>query len=259
MSSVRRQLLGWAALPILGYAGIVAWLFTKQRELIYLPEGTRTDVPQTDFTLARGDVQLHGWVLHPQGSRPVIYFGGNAEGIQHRREMLDRLLPGRPVYLVSYRGYGASGGEPSETALLGDALALFDEVRSRHPNEPIAVIGSSLGSGVASYVASQRPVSQLVLIAPFDSLAAVAQVHYPVLPVRWILRDRFDSIDRLRGYEGEVMIVRASLDTIVPPANTNRLIAALGKPPKVVDLPQAGHNTISGDPVFEQALADFLR
>ena len=259
MSFVRRQWLGWAALPVIGYAGVVAWLFSKQRDLIYLPEGTRIDVAQTDFTLARDDVQLHGWVLHPQASRPVIYFGGNAEGIQHRREMLDRLLPDRPVYLVSYRGYGASGGVPSEAALLGDALALFDEVRSRHPNQPIAVIGSSLGSGVASYVASQRDVSQLVLIAPFDSLAAVARVHYPALPIRWILRDRFDSIDRLRGYEGDVMVIRAALDTVVPPANTNRLIAALGKPPKVVDLPHAGHNTISGNPEFEQALADFLR
>ncbi|MDR0182196.1 alpha/beta hydrolase [Lysobacter arvi] len=259
MSAIRRQWLGWAALPVLGYAGVVAWLFSKQRDLIYLPEGTRIDVAQTDFALPRGDVQLHGWVLHPQASRPVIYFGGNAEGIQHRRDMLDRLLPHRPVYLVSYRGYGASGGEPSEAALFADALALFDEVRSRHPDEPIAVIGSSLGSGVASYVASQRDVSQLVLVAPFDSLAAVARVHYPALPVRWIIRDRFDSIDRLRGYEGDVMVVRASLDTVVPPANTNRLIAALGKPPKIVDLPQAGHNTISGDPVFEQALADFLR
>ena len=256
---MRRQLLGWAALPVLGYAGLVAWLFSKQRDLIYLPEGTRIDVPQSDFTLARGDVQLHGWVLHPQAGRPVIYFGGNAESVHNRREMLDRLLPDRAVYLVSYRGYGASGGQPTETMLLGDALALFDDVRARHPDEPIAVIGSSLGSGVASYVASQRAVSQLVLIAPFDSLTAVAQAHYPMFPVRWILRDRFDSIDRLRGYEGEVMIVRAALDQVVPPANTNRLIAAFGKPPKVVDLPQAGHNTISGDPVFERALADFLR
>ncbi len=256
---MRKQLLGWAALPILGYAGVCAWLFSKQRELIYLPEGTRIDVPQTDFALVRDGVQLHGWVLHPHAPRPVIYFGGNAESIQNRREMLDRLLPERSIYLVSYRGYGASNGRPTEESLFGDALAVFDEVRSRHPDQPIAVIGSSLGSGVASYVASQRPVSQLVLVAPFDSLAAVAQVHYPILPVRWIVRDRFDSVGRLRGYQGDVMIVRAALDTVVPPANTNRLIAALGKSPKVVDLPAAGHNTISGDPAFERALAEFLR
>lgn len=256
---MRKQLLGWATLPLLGYAGICMWLFAKQRDLIYLPQGTRVDATQTDFTLARGDVQLHGWVLNPQDARPVIYFGGNAESIQNRREQLARLLPGRSIYLVSYRGYGASGGTPSEEALLGDALAVFDTVRSRHPGEQIAVIGSSLGSGVASYVASQRPVSRLVLVAPFDSLVAVAQTHYPALPVRWLVKDRFDSAARLHGYEGDVLVIRAGLDQVVPPSNTDRLIASLGKPPRVADLPLADHNTIGNDPVFENALADFLR
>ena len=130
---MRRQLLAWAGLPLLGYAAICAWLFAKQRELIYFPQATRVDAAQTDFVLARGDVQLHGWAVNPQAPRPVIYFGGNAESIQNRREQLERLLPGRSIYLVSYRGYGASGGTPSEDALLEDALALFDEVRTRHP------------------------------------------------------------------------------------------------------------------------------
>ena len=137
---MRKQLLGWAALPVIGYAGIVAWLFAKQRDLIYLPQGTRVDVAQTDFSLARDDVQLHGWVLNAQGERPVIYFGGNAESVQNRREQLGRLLPGRAIYLVSYRGYGASGGLPSEEALLGDALALFDTVRSRHPGRGARIL-----------------------------------------------------------------------------------------------------------------------
>lgn len=255
---MRKQLLGWAALPVIGYAGIVAWLFAKQRDLIYLPQGTRVDVAQTDFSLARDDVQLHGWVLNPQGERPVIYFGGNAESVQNRREQLGRLLPGRAIYLVSYRGYGASGGLPSEEALLGDALALFDTVRSRHPGQPVSVIGSSLGSGVASHVAAQRPVSRLVLVAPFDSLVAVAQAHYPAIPVRWLVKDRFDSAARLKGYEGDVLVIRAGRDRVVPPAHTDRLIAALGKPPKVADLPAADHGNLSAEADFEQALVDFL-
>jgi pimeloyl-ACP methyl ester carboxylesterase len=243
---MRKQLLGWAALPVIGYAAISVWLFSKQRDLIYFPQGTRVDANQTDFTLARDDIQLRGWVLNPQASQPVIYFGGNAESVQNRREQLGRVLPGRAIYLVSYRGYGASGGEPTEEALLADALALFDTVRARHPGEPVAVIGSSLGSGVASYVASQRPV-------------AVAQAHYPAFPVRWLVRDRFDSAERLRGYQGDVMVIRAGRDQIVPPANTDRLIAVLGRPPRVENLPDADHNTISSEADFEQALAEFLR
>ncbi len=121
------------------------------------------------------------------------------------------------------------------------------------------MIGSSLGSGVASHVAAQRPVARLVLVTPFDSLVAVAQAHYPAFPVRWLVKDRFDSVERLRGYQGDVMVIRAGRDQVVPPANTDRLIAALGRPPRVADLPEADHNTIGGDADFEQALVDFLR
>ncbi|HEY0489067.1 MAG TPA: alpha/beta fold hydrolase [Telluria sp.] len=256
---MRKQLLGWATLPVIGYAAVCAWLFAKQRDLIYFPQGTRVDASQTDFALARDDIQLHGWVLHPEGDRPVIYFGGNAESIQNRRDQFGRLLPGRAVYLVSYRGYGASGGLPSEDALFADALAVFDTVRARHPDEPVSVIGSSLGSGVASYVASQRKVERLVLVAPFDSLAAVAQAHYPAFPVRWLVRDRFDSATRLQGYEGDVLVIRAGQDQVVLPANTDRLIAAFAHPPRVVDVPEADHGTIGSEVAFERALADFLR
>ncbi|HEY5804485.1 MAG TPA: alpha/beta fold hydrolase [Lysobacter sp.] len=255
---MRRQLLGWAALPVLGYAAICAWLFAKQRDLIYLPQDTRVDAAQTNFTIERDGVRLQGWVVNPARHEPVIYFGGNAERVENRREQLARLLPERSIYLIAYRGYGASGGEPSEAALFADALAVFDEVQSRHPGEAVAVIGSSLGSGVASYVASQRPVARLVLVAPFDSLTSVAQSHYRMLPMRWIVKDQFDSAGYLRGYLRPVMVIRAGRDQVIPAASTDRLIAALGRPPSVVDLPTADHNTIGSDPGFEQALQKFM-
>ncbi|UNK49757.1 alpha/beta hydrolase [Lysobacter sp. S4-A87] len=255
---MRKQLLGWAALPVIGYAGICAWLFAKQRELIYLPQETRVDAAQTNFAIERDGVRLRGWVVNPARHEPVIYFGGNAERVENRREQLARVLPGRSIYLIAYRGYGANDGAPSESALFADALAVFDEVQTRHPGEAISVIGSSLGSGVASYVASQRPVARLVLVAPFDSLAAVAQSHYRIFPVRWIVKDRFDSASYLHRYQGDVMVIRAGRDQVIPAASTNRLIAALGRPPQVVDLPQANHNTIGTDPGFEQALQQFM-
>jgi pimeloyl-ACP methyl ester carboxylesterase len=148
---------------------------------------------------------------------------------------------------------------PSEAALLGDALALFDHVHAQHPEQPISVIGASLGTGVASYVASRRSVARLVLVSPFDSLADVAQSHYPLLPVRWMVRDRFDSVTHLRGYTGPVMVLRAGQDNVIPPIHTNRLISVLGRPPHVVDLPFADHSTIGSDPELEGALAGFLQ
>ena len=120
------------------------------------------------------------------------------------------------------------------------------------------MIGRSLGSGVASYVASQRPVAKLVLVTPFDSLASVAQAHYPWLPMHWLLTDRYASTDYLPKYAGPLLVVRAGRDSVVPPANTDQLLAALPQPPRVLALPEADHASVSQDPAYGRALSDFV-
>ena len=135
---------------------------------------------------------------------------------------------------MPYRGYGGSDGEPDRDAMLADALALYDEVAKRHPGQPVAVVGRSLGSGVAAWVASRRPVAKLVLVTPFDSLGKVAKVHYPWLPVDLLLRERYDSADWLRGRREPTLVLRASDDRAVPAANTDALLAALPPTTQVV-------------------------
>lgn len=254
-----KSLLALLALLLLGYAGLCALLYFKQRDLIYYPAATAVPAAATDFELVREGLTLRGWRLNPGKSRALIYFGGNAERLDTSRAEFARLFPGRTVYLLPYRGYGASEGQPGEPALLGDALALYDEVQARHPTAPIALIGRSLGSGVASYVASRRPVERLVLVTPFDGLAEVAQAHYPVFPVRLLMRDRYRSIDYLPRYPGPLLVLRGGRDEVIPPANTDRLLAALSRKPQVVDFPLAGHNDISQDPAYAEALRGFLR
>ena len=241
------------------YAALCGWMYVNQRALVYYPQFTRADPAGTDFALLRKNaVTLRGWVLNPDAPRAIVYFGGNGEDISANRALFNRALPGHAVYLVAYRGYGASDGEPSQQALLGDAIAVFDEAQRRHPNAPVAVIGRSLGSGVGSYVASQMRVDRLVLVTPFDSLAAVAQAHYPWLPVRWLLRESYPSIAWLRTYRAPLLVIRAGRDTVVPPANTDRLIAALTPAPKVVSLPNNGHNDLD-EGGYARALATFFR
>lgn len=254
-----RPLLALLALLLLGYAGLCALLYFKQRDLIYYPAATAVAATATDFKLVREGLTLRGWRLNPGKARALIYFGGNAERLEASREEFARLFPERTVYLLPYRGYGASEGEPGEPALLGDALALYDEVQARHPTAAVAVIGRSLGSGVASYVAARRPVEKLVLVTPFDSLAEVAQAHYPIFPVRLLMRDRYRSTEYLPRYHGPLLVLRAGRDEVVPPANTDRLLATLTRKPQVVDFPQAGHNGISQEPGYPAALRDFLR
>lgn len=259
MRRLGKLLLNATALAALIYLGICALLFFQQRQMIYYPDATRVDAQATDYSLVRDGVTLRGWRLNPGKSRALIYFGGNAERLETSREEFARLFPDRTVYLLSYRGYGASEGTPDQTALFGDALALYDQVRAQQPQAPIAIIGRSLGSGVASYVASRRPVERLALVTPFDSLAAVGQSHYPAFPVHWLMRDRYESTRYLPLYRGPLLVLRAGQDEVVPPANTDKLLAALENKPRVIDFPQADHNNIAQDPRYAEALRDFLR
>lgn len=251
----------WAALALalLAYAGACALVYSQQHALTYLPQGTRLDPIHTDFQLDRGDAVLRGWVINPGRTDALVYFGGNAEAIESMRTRLSAWFPDRTVYLLAYRGYGASDGTPREALLFGDALALFDHVRAAHGEGRIALIGRSLGSGVASYVAGQRPVDQLVLVTPFDSLVAVAQAHYPWLPAYWLVRDRYESDRHLAGYAGPLLVVRAGRDRVVPPANTDRLIASRPMAPEVLELPEASHDSVLAGDAPAQAITRFLQ
>jgi len=245
-------------LVMLAYAGACWFLHAKQRQMIYYGWTTTVDAANTDFELKRPDATLRGWVVNRDQPDPILYFGGNAERIEANREDFARMFPGRSVYLVAYRGYGASTGEPREAALVPDALAVFDEVQRRHPGQRIAVIGRSLGSGIASQVAGQRPVARLALITPFDSLVAVASHHYPIFPVDWLLDERYESAKALRGFREPILIVHGGRDDIVPEICTKRLIAALAVPAKVVRIDTADHNDISLHQEFGEALSAFM-
>lgn len=254
----RRMVVWLLGLAICAYLAICALLYLQQRRLIYYPQFTRVAPAQMDFVFQRPDAVLRGWVVNPGRQDAVLYFGGNAEAVEANRDVFAQWLPSRTVYLVAHRGYGASDGEPSEAALLADALAVYDDIARRHPDGDVAVIGRSLGSGVATHVASERPVRHLVLVTPFDSLAAVAQSHYPVFPVRLLLKDRYDSAARLPGYGGNLLVLRAGRDTVVPPAHTDRLLASFKGRARVVDFPRAGHDDLSTDPAYWPAIRDFL-
>ncbi len=257
MTALRLPLAMMLSVVAIGYFGLCAWMYVKQRDLTYFPQFTRVDARETDFELRRNGVTLRGWLVNPGRNDAVLYFGGNAEHIGMSRSEFATWFSDRSVYLVAYRGYGASEGTPREAALFDDALALFDHVRARHPGS-IAVVGRSLGSGVASYLASQRPVARLALVTPFDSLAGVASAHYPWLPVRWLYRERYDSAQHLSGYGGPILIVRAGRDEVIPAANTDRLIGALVQPPHLVDLVEADHNSLNEFPAYGKALTAFV-
>ena len=217
----------------------------------------RCRLEEADLELIVGGIALRGWEVNPGQKQALVYYGGNGEGLDWLVEPLSSKFPDHTSYLVAYRGYGASEGKPSERVLTTDALAVFDHAAARHRGS-VDIVGRSLGSAVAMQVAVRRRVRRLVLITPFDSMAALAAEHYPRLPVRLILRDHWDSAAVAHQLRAPVLVVRAGCDKVVFPAATDRLLAALPAEPQVLNLSRRGHNTVDADPTYWPTIVEFL-
>ncbi|MDJ0739130.1 MAG: alpha/beta fold hydrolase [Gammaproteobacteria bacterium] len=255
---MRDRMLWALKIAVLTYVGFGAVLYLAQRAFLYMPVGEN---PSRDVPVEWVDVdgaQLKVWTV--VGSEPeaaVLYFGGNAEDVYYNAGDFRQHLPDATAYLVNYRGYGGSSGSPSEAALFADALALFDRLAERHAR--IAVVGRSLGSGIAVYLASQRPVHRLVLVTPHDSVLALAERHYPVYPVRLMLKDRYESVAYAADVAAPVLLLVAQNDGLIPPEHAQRLADAL--PAELVnrvEIHGSGHNGISGHPAYWTAIRTFL-
>lgn len=261
-----RTFFGVALALVVG-VGMPAGMFLSQDNLIFFPQplvgpgpAPRAGLEEVDIAADDG-ARLRGWLAKtPGGPAPlVIYFGGNAEEVSWLVDEAPRLV-GWSVLLVNYRGYGRSEGRPGERSLLADGLRLYDWARARADVDPerVAAMGRSLGGGVAVHLAAHRPLVGVVLVTPFDSLTAVAQHHYPWLPVRWLLRHRFDALALAPAVRAPLLCVVAGRDRLVPPTHAARLYAAWAGPKRWVAFPVADHNGIAADPAYWPAIADFF-
>lgn len=253
---MKRMLLSLMQSALVVYIGVCALLWLLQRQMLYLPQATRVAAEATDFALTRGDVILRGWRLNPGQARALLYFGGNAEHIGWQRERYARWFPGHTIYLLAYRGYGASDGSPDELALKADALALYDHVAPAHA--AVDLLSRSVGTGVALHVAARRAIGRIALITPYDSLVAVASRHYPWVPVDWLLHQRFDAAADAPSVAVPALLLIARADEIIPPAHAQSLARAFPRAPEVQWL-DTDHNTVEADPRFALALREHFR
>lgn len=241
---VRRVILTMLLLVAILFAGVCGALFVFQRSLIYFPQPRSYQHGTTLMTLQVGSGTVLVSTRPTTGSDALIYFGGNAEDVSRNMPDFSTAFPNYAIYLLHYPGYGGSSGSPSEQAIVAAALALFDRVHAEHNN--IVVVGRSLGSGVAVHLASLRPIERLVLVTPYDSLADVAAHHYPFLPARWLLRDKFESWKYAPQVTAPTRIVVAEKDEVIPRASTDRLRTRFKNGiVSYVVVPGVGHNTIS--------------
>lgn len=208
---------------LFGYLVLCVLLFFYQRNLIYYPTPSRP-LAMNDFILQQGDLELVIRARQTANGPALIYFGGNAEDVHFSLEAFQQSFPNTALYAMNYRGYSGSGGKPTEAGLVEDAVALYDEIRRRHSH--ITLVGRSLGSGIAVQTAAVRPVDQLVLVTPFDSLKRVAKKQFPIVPVQWLMLDRYESWRYAPNINSPTVLVAAANDEIIPLARSEELLAA---------------------------------
>ena len=241
---------------LLFYVLIGAVLFFYQRKLIYFPTAK---IPH-DYgqqQLIHDNITLEVIVLNQGQKEAIIYFGGNAESVVYSAENFLDTFPRQTVYLLNYRGYGGSSGQPSEKGFFADALFLFDKVLEKQTT--ISVIGRSLGSGVATYLASKRPVKKMALISPFDSITRVAQNNFMIFPMFLMLLDKYDSISRVKDINAETFVLIAEHDEVIPRIHSQRLIDEFAAEQITVKIiADSRHNDISDKVEYYQLLKDFF-
>lgn len=228
------------------YAVLCLAIFLIQDKLIFYPQARHIKHGENSLKLQASGADLVVTHLPRPSKKALIYFGGNAEDVSWNLSEFARTFPDHALYLLHYRGYGGSTGKPSEAALHQDAELLYQKVKASH--DEIAVMGRSLGSGVAVRLASQYKLSQLILVTPYDSLATIASAAYPYLPVQFLLRHRFDSVNYAPKIETTTLIVMAEHDQVIPASSTRKLLQAF-KPSKarLHIIAGANHQSIASD------------
>lgn len=271
MSNSRKMAAAAGAVGFV-WAGLTALLMAGQRKLLFNPtvkrevESPRSSGHRTRAIVLRGadGTRLAGWLMTPRepGVRPaVVYFGGRSEEVSWLVRDAGNLFPGMTVLTLNYRGYGNSHGEPGEQLLVADACMQLDWLCKHHKVDPtrIAVVGRSLGSGVAVQAALQRRVQATVLITPYDSILALAQRKFPALPVSMLLQHRFESVKHASLLAAPTYVLRAASDDIVPHSHTNELVSKLACLHHDEIIPDSDHLNIPYLPTTQQKIATFLQ
>lgn len=235
-------------------------LATLQRQLIYFP----SKAPLDRLAVLASGINLESWRdqegeligwrpgEHLPGRRRIVVFHGNAGHALDRQYFvtgLQALREGWEVFLFEYPGYGARKGKPSEPAIKAAAARALTSLLQAD-SRPVFLLGESLGSGVASYLAASFPdeVAGLLLITPFSSLTDVAAHHYPFLPVRMLLSERYNSMESLSHYQGPVAFLLAGRDEVVSTELGQQLYDSYQGPRWLHIEPHAGHNTLPYQP-----------
>jgi uncharacterized protein len=245
----------WVAVLAAGlYTVSCLALYVFQRRLLYFPDPAHYTPQQAglvgaeEISLATPDGErLIAWYKPAPAPSPVLlYFHGNGGGLYLRRDRIEALAgAGYGVLILGYRGYSGSTGRPTEKALVADGLLAYDYLTAQGiaPSR-IVLYGESLGTGIATQVASQRQTSAVILEAPYVSVASEAKAHFGIFPIDWLLLDRFDSMAHIGRINVPLLIMHGSKDSVIPARSAHALFDAAKEPKEYAEFQHGGHNDL---------------
>ena len=251
-----------AALSIV-YIAACALLWAVQEKLLFYPRALAYQplhAAAVPVEIERSDAVLRGWIVNGEQTGPlIVYFGGNAEEVSGNIDYFtDRHAT---TMLLNYRGYGESTGKPSERDLVEDAVAVSEWTKARFPGRPLVLFGSSLGTGVAALAAARVKPDAAILVSPYRSIARIAQKHFRVFPVRWMLRHPFRA-EAVVDAMPPTLVIASSKDGVIPYEESQAMVRAMravedGSPVEFHTI-DVRHGAFPLHPEFWQAVDDYL-
>ena len=263
----RRRASGWILTLLLVYVVFITALSLMQKHLMYFPDPTRfvpaewalKELEPMDVTTKDG-LTITSW-YHPARKATkftIVFFQGNAGHLGFRNYKVRPWLDaGYGVLMVGYRGFG-NAGSPSEQGLYNDARAALEELNRRGvPDKAIVLYGESMGTGVATQMATEHEAAALILESPYTSVPDVGADRYPLVPVHWLLQDVYDSLDKIQDVHMPLLLLHGELDQVVPIKFGKKLFEAANEPKQAEYVPDAGHNNVYNLRV-QQVVLNFL-
>jgi len=247
------------------YIAAAAAMFTFQRQLQYFPSQRGPSPAEvgfdgaTEYALIAGDgTRIVLWFAPaPPGAATILYFQGNGGEIADRRDRWAAYrAAGLGVAFLSYRGYGGSAGSPTEVGLHDDAATVYDWLMAQGvAADRLALVGESLGTGVAVRLAADRPIGALLLEAPYTAIVDIAAETYPWLPVRLLMLDQYRSIDHIARIKAPLFVTHGEADGVIPFRFGKALFDAAPDPKEFLAAPRTGHNDLFGPSTWAAEMA----
>lgn len=238
------------------YTSFSAVLYFFQSDFLYHPQKKSSNSLEEKL-FKNGKVSIFTTLANKGKEKAIIYFGGNFENVEYNYVNFSNAFKDHTSYLVQYRGYLSSTGKPSQKALYSDALHVYDHIKNKY--KEIVVIGRSLGSGIAGYLASKRDVKKLILVTPYDSVENVAKDMFKILPISLMLKDKYNLASKVSSINSNTLIIYVEDDKVISNKRTKELIKKFPKKQLSVKILQhETHNSILSSQEYYTYMKKFI-